>query len=164
MGTSLRSGPQSSWGLVEGAIGKHQQWWNSGVCVCVCVCVCTTVCRYMCDCAVCFLPPVCLLCALRRMCCDIRGLSSSPKPAPPAIERPAAPQSSGTQVTAPSQERAQRGMSFPRGGGGGLGSSALVVTLLCPALETSCSLAPLSPPPHQWHLSRKASMCRRGCL
>lgn len=81
--------------------------------------MCTIVCRHMCDCAVCFLPPVGLLCALRRVCCDIRGLSSSPKPAPPAIERPAAPESSGTQVTAPSQERAQRGMNvFSLGSGG----------------------------------------------
>lgn len=109
------------------------------VSVCVCITLCATLCVTLC------VYTSCLLCALYPVCYDFRGLSGSSKLAPqPSPDLPP-PKDQGPKRL-PLPRKGHRGECHLLGGGAVLGSSALMVIPLCPALETSCSLAPLSPP------------------
>lgn len=104
-------------------------------------------------------------CVQGTLCCDTGGLSSASQPAPPTIESPATPKVQRLSDR-PSPRKVTAGSAFPWGGAekGGLGSGVPVATPVCPAPAPSRSLAPLSPPTHRGRLSRKALMCRGGCL
>ena len=142
------------------------------MCVCVCVCVCTTLSlEHICDCAV--HPPTCGACvwthtsAVSRAPCAVTlEASRAPHSLLPPPSRVPLPPKFRDSVTIPPQERSQRGVSSPGEGAekGGLGSGAPVATPVCPAPAPSRSLAPLSLPTHRGRLSRKAPMCRGGCL
>ena len=139
--------------------------------VCVCLCVCTTLClEHTSDCAV--HPPTCGACvwthtsAVSRAPCAVTLEASRPYSLLPPPSRVPLPPKFRDSVTTPPQERSQRGESSPGEGAekGGLGSGAPVATPVCPAPAPFRSLAPLSLPTHQGRLSRKAPMCRGGCL